>query len=63
VYAIVSPKASAFTKRDGAGLLSITPVATVSIRVRWHEPFLARRFRGLHRTLLHPDLPIPVLPL
>src|SRR5215470_10279652 len=55
-----SPKASAFTKRDGAGLLSITPVATVWIRVRWHGPFLARRLRRLRRALLHPDLPIPV---
>ena len=29
VVARPSPKASAFTKRNGAGLLSITPVATV----------------------------------
>src|SRR5215813_8146858 len=55
-----TPKASAFTKRDGAGLLSITPVATVWIRVRWHGPFLARRLRRLRRALLHPDLPFPV---
>src|SRR5215472_1754621 len=37
------------SKRDGARLLSINPVATVWIRVRWHGPFLARRLRRLHR--------------